>query len=241
MPPRFEKIRKIPAYRALAEAVAQQILGGQLREGDPVPTEAQLCELFGVNRSTVREGIRALEEASLIRRESPRRLVVSRPSSHDVAQQLGRAMVLHEITFDELWESMLVLEPVMARLAAGRATPELLARLEDNLRRTEEAVARSAPIVELDIEFHGLVAEMSGNRALGLARDPISRLIYPAAQRVNPKVPVAASRVVGAHRAIVQAIAAGDAATAESWMTKHIADFRQGLERAGVDLKSPVR
>lgn len=237
----FEKIRKTPAYRALAEAVAEQILDGRLREGDPVPTEARLCEMFGVNRSTVREGIRALEQANLIRRESARRLIVSRPSNQDVAQQFGRALVLHEITFAELWESMLVLEPVMARLAATRASPELAERLSDNLRRTEEAVARSAPIVELDIEFHRLIADSSGNRALELARDPISRLFYPAAQRVTTKVPIAASRVVGAHKAIVQAIVTRDAPGAESWMSKHIVDFRQGLERAGVDLRSVVR
>lgn len=39
----FEKLQRIPAYRALAEAVMAQILDGRLREGDPIPTEAQLC------------------------------------------------------------------------------------------------------------------------------------------------------------------------------------------------------
>lgn len=240
MPSSFEKIRKTPAYRVLAEAVMARILDGRLREGDPIPTEAQMCEMFGVNRSTVREGIRVLEEANLIRREHARRLVVSRPSEEEVGLQVERALRLSEITHDELWEAMNALEPTMARLAAQRASTALLERIDENLVRTASALERGESIVGLDIEFHELVAEMSGNGALNLARRPISRLFFPSFQRVMDKVPVAGQRLLAAHRAIAQALRAGDAEAAERWMTRHTIDFRRGLELADVDAGKAV-
>jgi DNA-binding FadR family transcriptional regulator len=236
----FEKLQRIPAYRALAEAVMAQILDGRLREGDPIPTEAQLCEMFGVNRSTVREGIRVLEEANLIRREHARRLVVSRPSNEEIGAQVERALLLSAITHGELWEALHALEPTMARLAAMRNTPELLARIDDNVDRTEAALQRGDPIVALDIEFHALVAEMSANRALILARMPVSRLFYPSFQRVMAKAPMAGPRLLAAHREIAQALRAGDGDAAERWMARHAIDFRRGLDLADVDVGKPV-
>lgn len=240
MEPKFQKLRKTPAYRALAEAVIEQILDGRLRAGEPLPTEAQLCEMFGVNRSTVREGIRVLEESNLVRREHARRMVVSRPSHEELGSQVERAMLLHEVTFDELAEAMQVFEPALAGLAAARRSPALAAGIESNLARTADAIARGESLVALDIEFHALIADMGANRALKMAREPVSRLFYPSFQRVLQRVPVAGQRLLGAHRAIAAAIQAGDAAAARDWMHKHILDFRRGLEMAEVDGESPV-
>lgn len=236
----FEKIKKTPAYRVLAEAMIERILDGRLREGDQLPTEAKLCEMFGVNRSTVREGIRVLEEANLLRREHAKKMVISRPSEAELGKQLERALVLHEISFDELWEAMAVLEPTMARLAAAKADEDSLTRLEENLRKTQLAMKAGESLVELDIEFHSIVAAMSGNRALVLARDPLSRLFYPAFQAVMTRVPVAGKRLVEAHRSILEAIRSGDAVAAEEWMRKHVQDFKRGYQTAKLDFQAPV-
>ena len=84
------KIEKIPAYRILANAIMGEILARRLAPGEPLPTEAKLCEVFGVNRSTVREGMRLLEENGVLRRIGAKRLVVSRPSNGEVGDQLER-------------------------------------------------------------------------------------------------------------------------------------------------------
>ena len=115
----FNKIKRVPAYRKLADAILEQILDGRLKAGAPLPTEAMLCEMFGVNRSTVREGIRVLEEAKMIRRESnSKKMYISRPSEEETGAHLERALIMHDITFAELWEAMLAIEPTIARLAA---------------------------------------------------------------------------------------------------------------------------
>src|SRR4051794_5572763 len=61
MQQRFPRVNAMPAYQQVAEAIEQQILAGRVRPGDPLGTEAELVKQFGVNRSTVREGIRLLE------------------------------------------------------------------------------------------------------------------------------------------------------------------------------------
>ena len=63
--------------RAGAEAIERKILAGRLKPGDPVGTESELVKQFGVNRSTVREGIRLLEQSGLVSREPSRRLSVA--------------------------------------------------------------------------------------------------------------------------------------------------------------------
>ena len=61
LPEKFRRISSTPAYRLVAEAIERQILTGRIRPGEPIGTEAELVKQFGVNRSTVREGIRLLE------------------------------------------------------------------------------------------------------------------------------------------------------------------------------------
>ena len=240
MKSQFTKIKKVPAYRMLAEAITEQILDGRMRAGDQLPTEAQLCEQFGVNRSTVREGTRVLEEANLLRRESAKRLLVSRPSREEIGNLLERALLLHEISFNELTEAMYALEPMMARLAAGRSRSSVLKQLEVNVDATEAAIAAGESVVALDAEFHGIIATLCGNRALMLAREPMSRLFYHSFEAVMSRVPEAGGRLVTAHRAILDAIRRRNASDAEAWMQKHVRDFKRGYEMTGLDPAGPV-
>ena len=236
----FSKIKKVPAYRMLAEAITEQILDGRMRAGAQLPTEAQLCAQFGVNRSTVREGTRVLEEANLLRRESAKRLLVSRPSCEEIGTLLERALLLHEISVNELMEAMYTLEPLMARLAAGRSRSGALEELEANVDATEAAVAAGESVVALDIEFHGIVATLSGNRALMLAREPMSRLFYHSFEVVMSSVAEAGTRLVTAHRSILQAIRKRNAGDAQAWMQKHVRDFKRGYDMTGLDPARPV-
>ena len=75
----FDQILLVPGYRKVAAAITERILNRDLREGERLPSETELARQFGVNRSTVREGIRLLEHSGLVRRDSSRRLWVERP------------------------------------------------------------------------------------------------------------------------------------------------------------------
>ena len=59
----FDAIESMPNYRRVTLAIEEQIVSGKMKPGDPFPTEQDLAEQLGVNRSTLREGLRALENA----------------------------------------------------------------------------------------------------------------------------------------------------------------------------------
>lgn len=239
----FERIEPVPAYRTVCDAIEKQIVTGRLGAGDPLPTETELAEQFGVARHTVREGLRLLEEGGLVGREAGRRLFVKTPHYTDLAQRGSRTLVLQRVTFEELWEVSMSLEPSAAARAAVHVDDGQIERLADNFRRMEEAHAAGQSIIALDVEFHTLVAEIAGNKALLLAREPISQLFYPAlaklfAHPLNAKT--GPRRLIEAHRQIIEALRRRDVAQAELWMRRHMIDFRRGYELCDFDLKDAI-
>lgn len=236
----FTKLNHAPAYKQLALQITKLVMSGSLKHGAPLPTEATLCEQFGVNRSTVREGIRLLEETGLVRRSGGKRMLISRPTQEEVGDQIERAMVLHEVTFMELWETAMLLEPMTARLAAINLRQEELEALEWNVKQTEKAVATGAPLLALDIEFHNLIATAVHNRVLLLTREPMSRLFYPTFDVVLSRVEGSGTRLLKAHKAILSALKVREPDDASKWMEKHIRDFRRGYEATGFGLQTPI-
>lgn len=238
--PRFPKLKRAPAYRVVAEALVEEVLQRRLRPGSQLPTEADLAAQFGVNRSTVREGVRLLEEAGLVQRRPQKRLVITRPSQDAVASQLTRAMLLHEVTFHELWLVMMEIEPLSAALAAEHARPEDIARIHVNLERTGEAVRDIGELTRLDVEFHDLLARAAGNTAVLLIRQPLGLLFHSAFHSVFESVAAAGLRLLDPHRKILAAVEARAPEAARAEMQRHIRDFRRGYLRAGLDPDRPV-
>lgn len=239
----FERLEVVPAYKTVCEAIEREIVSGRLGPGDQLPTETELAEQFGLTRHTVREGLRILEQGGLVGREAGRRLFVKQPHYAELAPRALRALVMQRVTFIELWEVSMSLEPSAAARAAATVSPAQIEELEGNLREMEEALVAGRSIVQLDVAFHTLVAEIAANKALLLAREPISQLFYPALTKLfaypqnREKGP---RRLIEAHRRIIAALKARDAAETEAWMRRHIADFRRGYDVCGFDLNEPI-
>lgn len=229
-----------PIFRAIARVIEQRIIGGALRPGDLLPAEMGLAEHLGVNRSSVREAIRLLEQNGLVAREpGKRKLRVTIPSGVDLSKVVSAAMVLRKVTFHNLWETMYALEPTAAAAAATRRDESALVVIEANLKKTEDALGDSRSLTSLDIEFHDLIAEAAKNGALELSRQPLSQVFYPAFYNVISRLS-AGPRLLFAHRMIYAAVKGRDAAKAELWMQKHIRDFKRGYDLARLDMERPI-
>ena len=228
------------AYQAVTRLIEAKILGGEWAIGSVLPGEFALADAFGVHRSTIREAIRVLEQEGLVqRRPGGKQLLVNAPAVGHVASRMRAAIVLQEITFRELWQTMLILEPAAAEAAAKYADEKDIEELEANLEATRRASTNPNELVILDMEFLEIVARASRNRVLQLCRVPIGQLLYPTFLPVMQRTE-AAPRLLKAHDAILAAIKGGDSQDARNWMHRHIVDFRRGYEQADLDIDKPV-
>jgi DNA-binding FadR family transcriptional regulator len=237
---RFERIKALPAYELVAEAIERKILSGSLRPGDPIGTESELVKQFGVNRSTVREGIRLLEQSGLVARESSRRLLVAVPHYDRLATRMSRALMLQQVTFRELWHTSMALEPAVVAQAIEHATDQDLDAVEANIAATRAHQHAAGVVANLDAEFHGLIAKAAHNRVLLLAKEPSSMLVMPTVELILTNNPSGIARLIEAHQNILSAIRRRDLANALLWVERHLQDWRAGFERAGRDFNSEI-
>lgn len=235
----FKSLKRAPAYILAEEAIRGMILDGTLGAGDLLPGEHDLADQLGITRPTVREAFRKLESSGLIERGHRRRMQVSVPSSEVSSSAIRHAIVMHGVTYRDLWEVSTSIEPTAARLAAERADESILALIETNLERTRACIDKPKELVQADMEFHELVTRASGNHALQLAREPLGEFLAEAYGVVTKKVGPG-KRLLKAHEMIFEAIKNRDAATSEEWMAKHYRDFLRGCEVAGINVDDPV-
>jgi GntR family transcriptional regulator, transcriptional repressor for pyruvate dehydrogenase complex len=220
-----------PAYRQIANLIEQRIVGRSLRTGDALPSETDLARQFGVNRSTIREAIRELETHGLLGRgRGEKRLRVTRPEPGSISSGVSRALALHDVTFMELWEAMMAIEPAAAQYAASRRTAAQLQGLARASARFKREIADTAAAVAAVVDFFTAVASASGNQVLALAQAPLNVLLVPALSQIIDRVPQARARIQAAQLKIIESIKLKKSEQARTWMEKHIRDFKRGYE-----------
>jgi GntR family transcriptional repressor for pyruvate dehydrogenase complex len=219
-----------PAYQQLAERLRDQILSGELAPGDRLPGEAELSEVQGVSRSTVREAIRLLEAQQLVvtTRGTTGGSFVASHSPGRIHRELGTSLDLlvgtDAITIEQIIEARRLLEVPAVALAASRRTPEQLAELR---RCLDEGRAGNE-------RFHQLLLAASGNPLLEAMTTPLFGVIRDRVSR-DRAGDTFWGLVDAEHRALLDLIEAGDADGAATAMGRHLVGLGAGYRLADDD------
>ena len=221
------------AYEQLAASIRDAILDGGFVEGERLPSEAAFAKKAGVSRSTLREALRLLQEAGFLERVSPKILVVRRPTEEPAVRAMSSALRGRVVTFQALYESLMLLEPELSRLAALRCEQSDLDALRRILDEQHRCARDFGAWCKLDEEFHMTIATASANAPLTLARATLGRIIVPTvAQLVDTER--ATSAATSFHDRLYAEISVGDSELAALIARRHIEDFRAAWERAGL-------
>lgn len=208
------------------------ILDGELAPGDRLPPERSLAELFGVSRVSIREALRELENRGLIDRKPGRGTVVLSPGDRSgIAEQIGEAVNSADAVIRDIMELRAIVEPPIARITAGRATPRDIAQLQELVEAMEKEVTGER-YAELDRAFHQSIAQYTHNPLLELINEQIAQQIAPSrGSRYQTRERRQISSA--AHRRIFEAIADGDGDRAEAEARAHVLDIAQQIALAG--------
>jgi GntR family transcriptional repressor for pyruvate dehydrogenase complex len=215
----------------VAEDIARDILGGicegGLKVGSQLPGEAQMLAKYGVGRGSLREALRILEVHGVIKIKAgpgggP---VVTGVTTRDFGRMATIFFQAGGMTFRDLIDLRLVLEPIGARMAAERRD----ATLVQELLASETSTKNDVEYLRTSEAFHRQVARMSDNAILNLIshamedifHDRVAGLLFPPELR---------GEVVKAHDEIAAAIASGNGAQAEQLMRDHMSQYVRYVE-----------
>jgi DNA-binding GntR family transcriptional regulator len=188
-------------YRALRHAIIEQAL----EPGAKLP-EDTIGERFGASRTIVRHALGQLAAEGLVELRRNRGATVATPSWDEAR---------------DIFDVRLGLEGLVVERLSGRLTPDQIKRLESHVGEEEKARGNNEPLsIRLATEFHILLAEMTGSPVL-------TRYVSENASRCGLTLalysrPHSSECAVSEHRAIIAALAKGDAARAKALMNEHL-------------------
>jgi GntR family transcriptional repressor for pyruvate dehydrogenase complex len=211
----------------IAGEIREMIRRDAIPPGGRLPTEHSLARTFHVSRPIVREAIQGLKALGVVesRPKTGLRVLAFDPTAH-FDQIIPRIRTDEERR--ELYELRCLLEPAILRLAAQRATPAGLDRLERLLRpplskgrgAIREGLAR-------DVAFHEELWRIAGNRFVfsfrGLLLRYFADLERPPRRRATETL---MRKTNEQHLAIVRALRSGDVERAQRELARNLETFR---------------
>jgi GntR family transcriptional regulator, transcriptional repressor for pyruvate dehydrogenase complex len=212
----------------ISEIIVEQIRllmrQGQLKPGDRLPPERDLCERFGVSRVTVREALRMLESSGLVEIRVGARggAFVTAPSSDRVGEGLADLLTLSVISAADVTEVRMILEEGIVPLVCERATEEDLADLERICARSEAALKAGDYSMDMSLDFHVRVAQATHNPAVVMLVESFSGPILMSLQQAREAAPEMGGLGTKEHERFIEAVRRHDADAATRIMREHL-------------------
>jgi GntR family transcriptional regulator, transcriptional repressor for pyruvate dehydrogenase complex len=220
----FEPISRRTVAEEIREAIANRIKTRQLPPGSQLPSERELCEQFGVARTSLREAIQGLIMLGLIERRGNRAYVVEHLPAVQLDGQDRRKRRVRE-----LFEVRQVVEVPIARLAACHATDEQRSDIVE-VAGSFSADMKLEEFRRLDREFHSVVARACGNQTLAELYEKVLESLF-ASREFDELLSAGSNRravreiirtATVSHQAIAHAIASGDSLVVVDAAERHL-------------------
>ena len=229
----FAPVKRRTISSEIRAQLLEAIRTGELEPGSPVPAERQLCEQFGVARTSVREAIQGLTASGYLERRGNRPVVAERLPE---IRLTGSSATLDDrkALVRQLFEVRRTIEPAMSELAARRASPEERADIADLAARSTDQLDEFRTI---DRGFHTAISRACGNpllqevygKTLAALFDSgeLASLLYAEINRREVAEIIASS--TAAHRAIAEALVAGRRKATVTAVQSHLDDVERRM------------
>jgi GntR family transcriptional regulator, sialic acid-inducible nan operon repressor len=239
-----EPILRRKLYQEVVDRLLSRIESGEIAPGDPLPSERELMEAYGVGRPAIREALQSLERWGIVTITHGERARLVVPSAGNLIAQIqegARHLLRSEPhSLDHLKDARLFLETGLARLAAERADAAGIASLKVRLDEHRAALARLDEFLDRDMAFHREIALLTRNPIFPAIIEATSTWLA-AYYRSLVRAPGAEILTLAEHERIYQAIAARDPDEAAAAMRDHLTRANELYRRVSADAPSAVQ
>lgn len=212
----------------ISDKLIHYIIKEELKEGDRLPSEAELARLLDISRTTLRESVKMLVSRNILEVRHGSGIFVSKNTGIS-DDPLGFLFIKDKAKLvEDLLEFRMLIEPRIAGRAAMNAAPEQIERLAKLADEVEEKYARGESHTQADTAFHALLGEMSGNVVFPNLAPIIFRAINMFIDLTQAEL---RNETIDSHRAIVNAIRSRDSVAAEDAMVIHLIYNRNRLKQ----------
>ncbi len=220
-----------------ADQIKQLILTRDLKPGDPLPTEAELCETLDVSRSSVREAIRTLSTLDIVDVRHGHGTYVGSMSLDPMVQALVfRGALSPEGSLDALREVVEVrraLDLAMADLVvAGAQNDEDVAALRAMVDEMVDKAGRGETFLEADRAFHTRLFAVTGNRLAQQLVGAFWDVHTAVVPLLNVGVPADIKHTAIAHGDMLDAAISGDVEAYRRAVIEHYRPIENSLSAA---------
>lgn len=234
VPVQFRPIHTRRAFEEICQRIREQLALGVLKPGDKLPPERDLAQQLGVSRNVLREALRTLEMAGVLRLQKGVKggAFIQEGDTSRMNDVMRDMLSLGTISLRELSEARIQVLDLAVRLACERARQSDFQALEQNIERTELATreGRMLDRVECSREFYKLLALSTGNKVIAMIMDSVTeihmRFVYAKVASSGAATP----RLAEKRRQFLSALRSRQVATATRLMRGHLESVQRMLE-----------
>ncbi len=210
--------------QVIVDQIKLLIREGRLNRGDRLPSERDLCQLFGVSRVTVREAMRVLEASGLVEIRVGARggAFVTSPTAERLGEGLADLMSLSPLTAANVTEARQIVELGILPLVVERATERDIKELMELVDQGQEALDRSEYTMALSAAFHVRVSTCAHNPAIEMLVQTFHGPMLMSLRQAQIVAPAMGRRGTDEHRRLVEAIAQRNTDRAVNVMRTHL-------------------
>lgn len=209
----YGQYNKEAAYEHVINEIKGLLLTNKLKPGDKLPSEMELAESLGVGRGSIREAMKILSSFGVITIKRGQGTFVSESSNQGIFNSLLFQIISNQQDIKELLELRTIIERAVLELAVRNASSDDIKMLENSLSELIEITQTSEydeeAIIKNELEFHGLIGEMTKNKLLQGLYNYILELYVPILYK-NQIDDDFISIAIANHKMIIESLVSND-------------------------------
>lgn len=226
---KFDEESSDALYMQIVNRIQQLMREGHLKEGDKLPSERDLAEMFAVSRVPVREALKVLEFLGVIQHIRGEGVFVKKIEMKRILHTIGFLVTDPVDQLMNLFEAREAFEIQAVRLAAERRTEADIEAMQQSVLEMEFLISQGKPVADVSVKFHSAVIAAAHNKIILQINEFLSDLLTYSRQKSLRD----ASRhtiSLAYHKLILQHIIEKNAQAAVEVMQEHLSNAKTVIQ-----------